>query len=52
MPFEGVLRSGDVRMAVGDDSVQADFVQVWCLELQHLVDALSIDLVRCIADFL
>lgn len=39
-------------MPICDCSVQADLVKVWCLELEHLVDAFSIDLVCRSADFL
>lgn len=40
-----------VRMAVSDNSIQSNLVQIGCLKFQHLVDAFSVDLVRCSADF-
>lgn len=30
-------------MAISDDTIKADFVQVGCLELEHLVDARFVD---------
>lgn len=33
-------------MAVGNDTVKTDLVQVGCLKLQHLVDASAVDLIR------
>lgn len=39
-------------MAVSDDTVKTDFVKVGCLKLQHFVDAVTVDLVTCISDFL
>lgn len=38
-------------MAICNNSVQADFVQVGSLELQHLVDAGPVDLVCGVLDF-
>ena len=37
-------------VAVGNDTVETDLVEVGRLELQHLVDARAIDLVRGLAD--
>lgn len=39
-------------MAVGDDSVKTDLVQVRSLELEHLVNAAAVDLVGSITDLL
>jgi len=39
-------------VAICDDSVQADFVEIRCLQLQHLMDAFLVDLIRCLADLL
>lgn len=39
-------------MAVGDDSVKTNLVKVWRLELQHLVDASTVDGVCSILDLL
>ena len=33
-------------MAVGDDTVKANLVEVGCLELQHLEDTGAVDLIR------
>ena len=33
----------DVRVTVSDDSVKSDLVQIRSLELQHLVDASTVD---------
>lgn len=39
-------------MAVCNNSVKTDLVQVRCLELQHLVNASSVNLVCCLGDLL
>ena len=39
-------------MAVRDDSVQANLVQVWSLKPQHFIYTLSVDLIRSIAYFM
>lgn len=39
-------------MAICDDSIESDLVEIGRLQLQHLMDAFSIDLVRCVADFI
>jgi hypothetical protein len=39
-------------MAVGDDTVKTDLVKVGCLQLQHLVDASTVDGVSSLADLL
>jgi hypothetical protein len=39
-------------VAVGNDSVQADLVKVGCLELQHLVDAGTVDGISGFPDLL
>lgn len=39
-------------MAVSDDTVKADLVEVRCLELQHLVNTSSVDSVSGLADLL
>lgn len=40
------------RVAVGDDSVKTNLVEVGCLELQHLVNTSSVDLVGGRTDFI
>lgn len=42
----------NIRVAVGNDSVKTDFVQVGGLELQHLVDTGPVDRVGGIGDLL
>lgn len=37
-------------MAVCNDTVETNLVQVWCLELQHLVDSSTVDGVGSLAD--
>ena len=39
-------------VAVSDDTVETDLVEVRSLQLQHLVDAGAVDLVRSLADLL
>jgi hypothetical protein len=39
-------------VAVGDDTVKTNLVKVGCLQLQHLVDASTVDGVSSLADFL
>ena len=39
-------------MTVGNDTVKTDLVQVWSLELQHLEDTSTVDLVCSIIDLL
>lgn len=39
-------------MAVCNDSVQSYFMEIRSLQSQHLIDALIVDLVRCITDLL
>jgi hypothetical protein len=39
-------------VAVGDDTVKTDLVKVGCLELQHLVDASPVYLIRSLANLL
>lgn len=41
-----------VRVTISNDTVEADFVQVWSFQLQHLVDASSVDLVTGLGDLL
>lgn len=38
-------------MAVSNDSIQANLVQVWRFKLQHFVDAFLVDPVGGLADF-
>ena len=38
-------------MTICNDPVQTNLVQIWCLELEHLMDACSVDSVRSLADF-
>lgn len=38
-------------MAVCDDSIESYLMEIGCLQLQHLMDAFSVDLVRCITNF-
>lgn len=37
-------------MAVGDDAVQTNLVEVGCLKLQHLEDTGTVYLIRCLAN--
>lgn len=46
------MQLGYLRVAVGDDTVKANFVKVWGLELQHLKDAVAIDVIGGLTDFL
>ena len=39
-------------MAVGNNTVETDLVEVGRLELQHLVDTSTVDLIRCLEDLL
>lgn len=39
-------------MAICNDSIESNLVEIGRLQLQHLMDAFSIDLVRCVADFI
>ena len=39
-------------MTIGDNSVQPDFMQIGSLQLQHLIDAFSIDFICSFADLL
>lgn len=41
-----------LRVAVGNDSVKANLVKIGCLELQHFVDASSVDLISSHSDFI
>ncbi len=42
----------NVRVAIGNDAVQSNLVEIWSFELQHLANALLVDLVRSITNFL
>lgn len=42
----------DLRVAVCNDTIKHNLVQVGGLKLQHLVDTIAIDLVSCIPDLL
>jgi len=42
----------NVRVTVSNDSVETNLMQVWSLELEHLVDTSPVDGVGCILDFL
>ena len=42
----------NIRVAVGDDSVESDLVQVGGLELEHLVDASPVDRICSFGDLL
>lgn len=42
----------NARVTVGNDSVQTNLVKVWCLELQHLIDSRSVDLISSISHLL
>lgn len=39
-------------VAVGNDTVETDLVEVGRLELQHLVDTSTVDLIRCLENLL
>ena len=41
-----------VRMTVGNDSVKTNLMEIWCLELQHLVDTSSVDFIGSLANFI
>jgi hypothetical protein len=37
-------------VAIGDNTVQTNLVEIGCLELQHLKDTGAVDLIRCLSD--
>lgn len=39
-------------MTVSNDTIQSNLVQVWCLELEHLMNTCSVDLVAGLGDLL
>ncbi len=47
----GLEAEYSLRVAVCDNSVQANLMQIWRLKFQHFMDALLVNLVRSIKDF-
>ena len=41
----------DLRVTIGNDTIQANLMEIGRFELQHLVDTLLVNFVRSITDF-
>lgn len=41
-----------LRMPIRNDTVQPNLVEVWCFQLEHFVDTLSVDLICSVNQFL